>query len=180
MLKEPPIQRSRFRSDTPRVSTACLPICLAGLTLLYDKRRADDDVIDLGMGNPSDPPEEVVIRKLAEAARIRATTATASRRGILNLRREVASKYLKRTACGSTRVGGDRLPGVEGGVQPHVPGADGARRHRDHPGAVLSGPHVRRGAGGGQRRSRWRWPIRRSSCRTSPTPASTSTRVPSC
>src|ERR1700749_4245403 len=35
----------------------------------YQKRRAGDDVIDLGMGNPSDPPEELVIEKLAEAAR---------------------------------------------------------------------------------------------------------------
>ena len=33
--------------------------------LLYNKRRAGDDVIDLGMGNPSDPPEEFVIEKLA-------------------------------------------------------------------------------------------------------------------
>ena len=38
-------------------------------TLLYNKRRAGDDVIDLGMGNPSDPPEDFVIEKLAEAAR---------------------------------------------------------------------------------------------------------------
>ena len=37
--------------------------------LLQQKRRAGDDVIDLGMGNPSDPPEEFVIEKLAEAAR---------------------------------------------------------------------------------------------------------------
>ena len=29
----------------------------------YQKRRAGDDVIDLGMGNPSDPPEEMVDRK---------------------------------------------------------------------------------------------------------------------
>ncbi|MCG8583595.1 MAG: aminotransferase, partial [Pirellulales bacterium] len=37
--------------------------------LLHAKRRAGDDVIDLGMGNPSDPPEDFVIEKLAEAAR---------------------------------------------------------------------------------------------------------------
>jgi alanine-synthesizing transaminase len=29
--------------------------------LLYRKRRAGSDVIDLGMGNPSDPPSEMVI-----------------------------------------------------------------------------------------------------------------------
>ena len=33
--------------------------------LLLDKRRNGDDVIDLGMGNPSDPPEPIVIDKLA-------------------------------------------------------------------------------------------------------------------
>ena len=37
--------------------------------LMYEKRRAGDDVIDLGMGNPSDPPQDLVIEKLAEAAR---------------------------------------------------------------------------------------------------------------
>ena len=37
--------------------------------LKYQKRRAGDDVIDLGMGNPSDPPQDLVIEKLAEAAR---------------------------------------------------------------------------------------------------------------
>ena len=29
----------------------------------YQKRRAGDDVIDLGMGNPSDPPEDLVIEE---------------------------------------------------------------------------------------------------------------------
>ena len=57
--------------------------------LKYRKRRAGIDVIDLGMGNPTDPPESWVIDKLCEAARdsrnhrysvasgIRGTTATA-------------------------------------------------------------------------------------------------------
>jgi alanine-synthesizing transaminase len=64
--------------------------------LLYRKRRAGDDVIDLGMGNPSDPPQEQVIEKLAEAARDPANHGYSQSRGILNLRREVASKYLKK------------------------------------------------------------------------------------
>jgi len=29
--------------------------------LTYQKRRAGSDVIDLGMGNPSDPPQELVV-----------------------------------------------------------------------------------------------------------------------
>ncbi len=37
--------------------------------LKYRKRVAGIDVIDLGMGNPTDPPEQWVIDKLCEAAR---------------------------------------------------------------------------------------------------------------
>jgi len=65
-------------------------------TLLYQKRRAGNDVIDLGMGNPSDPPQDVVIDKLAEAARDPNNHGYSKSNGILNLRREVASKYLKK------------------------------------------------------------------------------------
>lgn len=64
--------------------------------LLYEKRRAGKDVIDLGMGNPSDPPEEAVVEKLAAAAADPANHGYSKSNGILNLRREVASKYLKR------------------------------------------------------------------------------------
>jgi alanine-synthesizing transaminase len=64
--------------------------------LLYNKRRAGDDVIDLGMGNPSDPPEDFVIDKLAEAARDPRNHGYSKSNGIASLRREVASKYFKR------------------------------------------------------------------------------------
>ena len=64
--------------------------------LLYQKRRAGEDVIDLGMGNPSDPPEDFVIEKLTEAARDPRNHGYSKSNGIANLRREVASKYFKR------------------------------------------------------------------------------------
>ncbi len=64
--------------------------------LLYEKRRAGSDVIDLGMGNPSDPPHASVVEKLAEAARDPGNHGYSRSNGIPNLRREVASKYLKR------------------------------------------------------------------------------------
>lgn len=64
--------------------------------LLYEKRRSGDDVIDLGMGNPSDPPPDLVIDKLAEAARDPRNHGYSKSNGILNLRREVAAKYHKR------------------------------------------------------------------------------------
>ena len=64
--------------------------------LLYEKRVAGHDVIDLGMGNPSDAPQELVIEKLAEAARDPRNHGYSKNNGIANLRREVASKYLKK------------------------------------------------------------------------------------
>ena len=63
--------------------------------LLYNKRRAGDDVIDLGMGNPSDPPQDFVIEKLAEAARDPRNHGYSKSNGIVNLRREVAAKYFE-------------------------------------------------------------------------------------
>jgi alanine-synthesizing transaminase len=63
--------------------------------LMYEKRRAGGDVIDLGMGNPTDPPQDLVIEKLAEAARDPKNHGYAPAQGILSLRREVAAKYFK-------------------------------------------------------------------------------------
>jgi alanine-synthesizing transaminase len=63
--------------------------------LLHEKRRAGNDVIDLGMGNPSDPPQDLVLEKLTEAARDPKNHGYSEAKGILSLRREVASKYFK-------------------------------------------------------------------------------------
>lgn len=48
------------------------------------------------MGNPSDPPQDIVIQKLAEAAADPDNHGYSKSNGIINLRREVASKYFKR------------------------------------------------------------------------------------
>jgi alanine-synthesizing transaminase len=63
--------------------------------LMHQKRRAGDDVIDLGMGNPSDPPHADVVAKLAEAAADPKNHGYSDSWGLLSLRREVASKYFK-------------------------------------------------------------------------------------
>jgi alanine-synthesizing transaminase len=63
--------------------------------LLHQKRRAGNDVIDMGMGNPSDPPQDEIIQKLSEAAADPRNHGYSKSNGILNLRREVAAKYLK-------------------------------------------------------------------------------------
>ena len=64
--------------------------------MIYDKRVAGDDVIELGMGNPSDPPEQQVIDKLNEAANDSRNHRYSKSNGIANLRREVGAKYFKK------------------------------------------------------------------------------------
>ncbi len=63
---------------------------------LYQKRRAGKDVIDLGMGNPSDPPERVIMEKLCEAAYDERNHGYSKSNGLLNLRRELTSKYFRK------------------------------------------------------------------------------------
>jgi alanine-synthesizing transaminase len=63
--------------------------------LKYEKRCAGDDVIDLGMGNPTDPPHQRIIDKLAEVAQDPKVHGYSHAKGILGLRREVASRYTK-------------------------------------------------------------------------------------
>ena len=72
------------------------PYLFAELNALkYAKRRAGADVVDLGMGSPSDPPAQSVIDKLTEAIHIHKVHGYGAARGIASLRREVASRYLK-------------------------------------------------------------------------------------
>ncbi len=59
-------------------------------------RRAGHDVIDLGMGNPTDPPSPAIIDKLCEAARDDRNHRYSMASGVLNLRREVAKRYATR------------------------------------------------------------------------------------
>ncbi|MFI5382437.1 MAG: aminotransferase class I/II-fold pyridoxal phosphate-dependent enzyme [Tepidisphaerales bacterium] len=59
----------------------------------YEKRVAGVDIIDLGMGNPTDPTPDSVVAKLAEAARDPRNHRYSVSNGIAALRREVAKKY---------------------------------------------------------------------------------------
>ncbi|TWT38080.1 Glutamate-pyruvate aminotransferase AlaC [Posidoniimonas corsicana] len=63
---------------------------------IHEKRTAGDDVIELGMGNPTDPPESLVIDKLTEAARDPRNHRYSKSNGIANLRKEVGAKYFKK------------------------------------------------------------------------------------
>ena len=64
--------------------------------LKYRKRRAGVDVIDLGMGNPTDVPDPLVIDKLCEAARDERNHRYSVSNGLFNLRREAALRYARR------------------------------------------------------------------------------------
>ncbi|MBA3313678.1 MAG: aminotransferase class I/II-fold pyridoxal phosphate-dependent enzyme [Planctomycetaceae bacterium] len=61
--------------------------------LKYQKRVAGVDVIDLGMGNPTDAPEQRVSDKLAEAIKDSRNHRYSVSNGIANLRKEVAKRY---------------------------------------------------------------------------------------
>ncbi|MBN1795691.1 MAG: aminotransferase class I/II-fold pyridoxal phosphate-dependent enzyme [Sedimentisphaerales bacterium] len=59
------------------------------------KRQAGADIIDLGMGNPSDAAPQLVIDKLCEAARDPRNHHYSASKGIRNLRVDMAKKYAK-------------------------------------------------------------------------------------
>ncbi|UCD53629.1 MAG: aminotransferase class I/II-fold pyridoxal phosphate-dependent enzyme [Phycisphaerales bacterium] len=60
------------------------------------KRQQGADIIDLGMGNPSDPAPDIVIEKLCEAARDPRNHRYSASKGVKNLRIEIAKKYARK------------------------------------------------------------------------------------
>ncbi len=59
----------------------------------HDKRVAGIDIIDLGMGNPTDPTPKCVVDKIAEATNDPRNHRYSVSNGIAGLRKEVAKKY---------------------------------------------------------------------------------------
>ena len=64
--------------------------------LKLELRRAGEDVVDLGFGNPDIPSPEIAVEKLAEAAHNPRNHRYSSSRGIPNLRRAICSLYERR------------------------------------------------------------------------------------
>ncbi len=64
--------------------------------LKLQARRAGEDIIDLGFGNPDIPTRPEVVEKLVEAARNPRNHRYSSSRGIPNLRKAVAARYQRR------------------------------------------------------------------------------------
>lgn len=61
--------------------------------LIYERRKAGADVIDMNMGNPSDAPPDAVVDKLAEAVQDPRNSRYSVSAGVYNLRRDMARKY---------------------------------------------------------------------------------------
>jgi alanine-synthesizing transaminase len=95
--------------------------------LMYQKRRAGIDIIDLGMGNPNDAPDERIIEKLCEAARNPHNHRYSANRGLLNLRRDAAARY-------------DRLYGVKLDPDKEVIATIGSKEGFSHMCLAMMGP----------------------------------------
>jgi alanine-synthesizing transaminase len=82
--------------DLRRV-TALPPYVFAAINeLKLEQRRAGEDVIDLGFGNPDIPSPDVAVEKLCEAARNPRNHRYSASRGLPNLRRAICSLYERR------------------------------------------------------------------------------------
>ena len=64
--------------------------------LKLEARRAGEDIVDLGFGNPDIPSPDFVVDKLAEAAKNERNHRYSASRGIPNLRKAVADRYARR------------------------------------------------------------------------------------
>jgi alanine-synthesizing transaminase len=64
--------------------------------LKLEARRAGEDIVDLGFGNPDIPSPPAVVEKLCEAARNSRNHRYSASRGLPNLRQAVADRYLRR------------------------------------------------------------------------------------
>ena len=75
-----------------------LPPYVLGIidALKIDARRAGDDIIDLGFGNPDIPSHPIAVEKLAEAVRDPKNHRYSRSAGIPKLRQAIADLYLRR------------------------------------------------------------------------------------
>src|ERR1043165_2495917 len=85
---------SNFKIEPPQRIKRLPPYLFGRINKMkYEKRVAGVDIIDLGMGNPTDPTPECVVQKLSEAALDPRNHRYSVSNGVAGLRREVANKY---------------------------------------------------------------------------------------
>jgi alanine-synthesizing transaminase len=88
------IEQQPFKIDVSQRISRLPPYLFGRINKMkYEKRVAGVDIIDLGMGNPTDPTPECVVNKLSEAALDPRNHRYSVSNGIAGLRREVAVKY---------------------------------------------------------------------------------------
>ena len=88
---------AEFKIEPAQRITRLPPYLFAKLNALkLAKRQEGADIIDLGMGNPSDGAPKIVIDKLCEAVQDPRNHRYSASRGIRNLRKEMAKKYQKK------------------------------------------------------------------------------------
>src|SRR3954470_4731825 len=91
---EPAMSQQPFKIDVSSRIQRLPPYLFGRINKMkYEKRVAGVDIIDLGMGNPTDPTPECVVSKLSEAALDPRNHRYSVSNGIAGLRREVARKY---------------------------------------------------------------------------------------
>lgn len=61
--------------------------------MIYERRKAGADVIDMNMGNPTDAPPDPVVEKIREAVIDPRNSRYSVSAGVYNLRRDMAIKY---------------------------------------------------------------------------------------
>ena len=87
---------SQFRHDFDKLRRLP-PYVLAEVTdLRHAARRAGEDIIDLGMGNPDLPTPPHIVEKISEAARVDHNHRYSASRGVPNLRAAVCEWYQRR------------------------------------------------------------------------------------
>jgi alanine-synthesizing transaminase len=85
---------SDFRIQPSQRISRLPPYLFARINALKHKKRQQGiDIIDLGMGNPSDPTPKVIVDKLCEAVQDPRNHRYSVSRGLFNLRRDVARFY---------------------------------------------------------------------------------------
>src|SRR5687767_10381045 len=96
-MKNVMTEQQPFKIDVSQRITRLPPYLFGRINKMkYEKRVAGVDIIDLGMGNPTDPTPEIVVKKLAEAALDPRNHRYSVSNGVAGLRREVAKKYRDR------------------------------------------------------------------------------------
>jgi len=87
---------AEFKIEPAQRITRLPPYLFGRLNALkLAKRQKGADIIDLGMGNPTDPAPQIIVDKLCEAARDPRNHRYSASKGIKNLRGEIAKKYAR-------------------------------------------------------------------------------------